>query len=97
MADQIRTIETKKEAGGISAMAFILGGVVVAVAIIGYFMYGGSPKHVDGGSTNTSVTIEAPAASAPATTAPAAPAPDAAAPAPAAPAPAPAAPAPAAP
>lgn len=89
MVDQIRTVETKKEAGGISAMAFILGGVVVAVGIIGYFMYGGSPKHVGtGSSTSTSVTIEAPAPAAtpPAATAPAAPAP--AAPAPAAPAPA---------
>ncbi|MGO4907771.1 hypothetical protein ACEN2J_05495 [Pseudorhodobacter sp. W20_MBD10_FR17] len=73
--------ETKTSSG---AMAFIVGGLVVAVAVIGWFMFG---NDVDvstgaGDSTTTNVTIqptaEAPAADAPAPapqeTAPAAPA-----------------------
>lgn len=75
--------ETQKSSG--SATAFIVGGLVVAVAVIAWLIYGGivpvSTTGADGSTTN--VTIEAaPEAAAPAAEAPA-PAPEAAAPAPA--------------
>ena len=89
MADEYRTIETKTETGGNSTMAFIIGGLVVAVGVIAWFIYGGDVTPASGGGgTKTNITIENPK--------PAAPAPAATAPAPAVPA-VPAAPAPAAP
>ena len=71
-------------------LAFIVGGVVVAVGFILWLVLGsgivGTPTGAGNGAgdTNTSVTIEAPAADAPAPTVPTAPE---AAPAPVAPAP----------
>lgn len=75
--------ETQKSSG--TGTAFIVGGLVVAVAVIGWFLFGGmapvATTGADGSTTN--VTIEAaPEAAAPAAEAPA-PAPEAAAPAPA--------------
>jgi len=63
-----------REKSGISGFAFILGGVVVAIAIVGFFLYGGFDGNGagvgDGGNTN--VNVEMPATDAPATDAPAA-------------------------
>ena len=78
--------ETEKTSGG--GMAFIVGGLVVAVAVVAWLVFGGSPSTVgtapDAGTT-TNVTVEQPAAPAPATTQgaadPVAPAPADAAPA----------------
>ncbi len=84
MADEFRTIETKTENGSISTMAFILGGVVVAVAVIAWLVFGdgmSAPKGAADGASKTSITIDnASPAPAPATPAPAAPAPAAPAP-----------------
>ncbi len=83
MADPNRIIERNtvvetKSPGGVT---FILGGLVVAVAVLGWLFYSGN---IGGASkpdstTNTNVTIEAPEpAPAPAEPAPAEPAPKAA-------------------
>lgn len=89
MADEFRTIETKTESSSGSTMAFIVGGLVVAVGVIAWLVFGGevsAPKGASDGASKTSITIDNTApAPAPAAPAPAAPAP---APAPAAPAPA---------
>ncbi|TYB87952.1 hypothetical protein [Oceaniovalibus sp. ACAM 378] len=57
-----------REKSGISGFAFILGGVVVAIAIVGFFLYGGFDGNGggvgDGGNTN--VNVEMPATDAPA-------------------------------
>ena len=90
MADPNRIIErnTVVETKSSGSTTFILGGLVVAVAVLGMLFYNGTLGGTGGGAsapdstTNTNVTIEAPAAE---------PAP---APAPAEPAPAPAEPAP---
>lgn len=89
MADPIRNFETRTDSGSTSTLAFIIGGLVVAVAVIAYFLFGGSTMPSTGAG-KTSITIDntAPAATAPAASAPAATAPTAPAPAPAAPAPA---------
>jgi type IV secretory pathway VirB10-like protein len=103
MADEIRTTETKTETGGSSTMAFILGGVVIAVAVIAWLVFGGGmsgPKGASDDAAKTSITIDntTPAVQPPAAAAPATPAPATTAPATPAPAtPAPATPAPAAP
>ena len=95
MADDPRPIEINTEARSSTSTAFILGGVVVALGIIGWLVFGGNSMPSSSapyGAAKTSITIDNTAP------APAAPAPAAPAPAPAAPAaPAPAAPAPAAP
>ena len=76
MADEYRTIETKTETSGNSTMAFILGGLVVAVGVIAWFIYGGDATPAGGGGgTKTNITIENPAPAAPAEPAPAEPAP----------------------
>ena len=90
--------ETRETSSG--GVAFIVGGLVVAVGLIAWFVWG-DPAPVTGVTEgdSTSITIETPAnepaATAPSSTVPA-PAPEAAAPVETAPA-APAAPAPAAP
>ena len=77
------------QAGGRTFLAIVLGGIVLALVIAAYFMYG--TRH------ETSVKVDQPSASTPMAPAPMAPAPPEAA-APMAPAPmAPAEPAPAAP
>ena len=96
-----RTTEVREVKSSPTGLYMLVGGLLVAVAVIAFFMFGNGtvkmPKASGGSDTNTNVTIEAPAATAPA--APAEPAPAVPAePAPAAPAPAaPAVPAPAAP
>lgn len=64
--------------GGQRNTAFILGGVVVAVLVLGYFVYGGSTPEPTAGDDagNTTVTIDnaAPEPAAPAEPAPAEPA-----------------------
>lgn len=85
MADPNRIIERNtvvetKSSGGVT---FVLGGLVVAVVVLGALFYNGNLGGGMGASspdstTNTNVTIEAPAAPAPA--APAEPAPAEAAP-----------------
>ena len=57
------------EASGNKGMAFILGAVVVAVLVLGFFILGGqvptgAPASGEGGG-NTSITIENPSAPAP--------------------------------
>ena len=52
------------EPSGNKSMAFILGAVVVAVLVLGYFIMGGdvpAPAAVGDGGGNTTVTIENPA------------------------------------
>ena len=88
-----------RESGGLSAIWFILGGLVV-LAVLYFAFFSGGPAQTP--TTGNNVTVETPAATpstpAPeAATPPAASTPPAAEPAPAAPAPAEPAPAPAAP
>ncbi|MGV8986251.1 MAG: hypothetical protein ACOH2H_08215 [Cypionkella sp.] len=80
MSDPVRIIETKTESAGTSTLAFIIGGLVVAVAVIAWFIYGGDITPKSGGDAgNTSISIDnaapAPAPAAPAEPAPAAPKP----------------------
>lgn len=82
MADENRTIErnTVVESRSSGGITFIVGGLVVAVGVIAWLVFGSgigvASKPADS-TSNTSVTIEAPAAApapAPAEPAPAAPA-----------------------
>lgn len=98
-------VRETERSGGTNTFALLLGGAVVAVGIVAYFVLGGQTGTTSAPapaaatapvSGDTNVTIQSPAAPAPAAQAPAAEAPVAPAdPAPAAPAPEPAAPAPA--
>ena len=53
-----RETHVEKSRSG-SGMAFILGGVVVAVLVIAYFVFGGNGADTGAGDTN--VNVEAPA------------------------------------
>ena len=53
-----RETHVEKSRSG-SGMAFILGGVVVAVLVIAYFVFGGTGADTGAGDTN--VNVEAPA------------------------------------
>ena len=46
------------DGGGQSFLGFILGGVVVVVAIIGFFLYSGG--HLGGGSKTVNINVPAP-------------------------------------
>jgi cytoskeletal protein RodZ len=95
MADEYRSIErnTTTETKPSSNIAFIVGGLVVAVGVILWLVFGGMSTSTTptSSTTNTSVTVEPTAPAAPAPAADPAPAPAPAEPTPApAPAPAPA-------
>lgn len=87
MSDQYRPPESNVPVTKSSNIGFIVGGLVVAVALLLWFVLGqGVPTATDSGGTTNSVTIETPA---PAPADPVAPAPaDPVAPAPADPVPA---------
>ena len=73
MSDQYRPPERNVPVAKSSNTAFIVGGLVVAVALLLWFVLGqGTPKAVDNGGTTNSVTVETPA---PAPADPVAPAP----------------------
>ena len=82
MSDQYRPPERNTTVPKSSNTGFIVGGLVVAVALLLWFVFGqGAPKAVDNGGTTNSVTVETPT---PAPADPVAPAPaDPVAPAPA--------------
>lgn len=52
---------TRDGGGATPFLAFLIGGLIVAVAVIGYFMYSGAGSH-----KSVDVNVKAPSVSAPA-------------------------------
>ena len=77
MEPETRTTHThiERERRGGSGLAFIVGGLVVAVAVIAFFLFDGSGALFGGGDADTNISVEsttqAPAPAAPAENAPA--------------------------
>lgn len=59
MADQINTTSTPQRSGGNSGMAFIVGMLVVVVAVLGFVVFRGGGGGEAGGK-DINVTIESP-------------------------------------
>ena len=52
-------VETKESGGGNVILAFILGGVLVVVAVVGFFMWDNYKSHTGGGATPTAtITVK---------------------------------------
>ena len=55
-------IEKPEGGGGTAFLSFIVGAVLVGVAIVGFFMWDNYKAHNGGGSSSTNITISAPKA-----------------------------------
>jgi hypothetical protein len=61
MEPESRTTHThiERERSGSSGLAFIVGGLVVAVAVIAFFLFDGGGMFSGGGDADTNISVEA--------------------------------------